>query len=60
MVCRSLHQILTTKEQNGPSEVKEFLLVRSIALGAFERNCGQTQGLGSNAGLVSPCLTQLP
>jgi hypothetical protein len=57
MVCRSLHQILATKEQKGPSEVKEFLPMRLIALGAFERNCGRTQGLGSNAGPVSPRLT---
>jgi hypothetical protein len=49
MVCRSLHQILATKEQKGPSEVKEFLPVRSIALGAFERNYVRTQ-LRSNAG----------
>jgi hypothetical protein len=59
-MCRSLHQILATKEQNGPSEVKEFLPVRSNALGAFERNCGRMQGLGSNAGPVSLRLTRLP
>jgi hypothetical protein len=60
MVCRSLHQILATKEQNGPGEVKEFLPACSIALGVFECNCGQTQGLGSNVGAVSPRLTWLP
>jgi hypothetical protein len=60
MVCRSLHQILATKEQNGPSEVKEFLLVRLIAIGAFERNCDRMQGLDSNASPISPLLTRLP
>jgi hypothetical protein len=51
---------MAMKEQNGPSEVKEFLPVRSIALGAFEHNCGRTQGLGLNAGPISPRLTLLP
>jgi hypothetical protein len=53
-MCRSLHQILATKEQNGPSEVKEFLPVHSNALGAFEHNCDQTQGLGSNTSPSQP------
>jgi hypothetical protein len=60
LVCRSLHQILATKEQNGPSEVKEFLPMRSNALGAFERNCCRTQGLDSNASPVNPHLMRLP
>jgi hypothetical protein len=34
---------MATKEQNGPSEVKEFLPVRSNALGAFDHSYGQMQ-----------------
>jgi hypothetical protein len=50
---------MASKEQNGLDE-KELLPVRSIALGAIERNCGQTQGLGSNASPVSLHLALLP
>jgi hypothetical protein len=32
---------MATKEQNGPSEVKEFLPMCSNALGAFERRSSQ-------------------
>jgi hypothetical protein len=49
------------KGQNGLKEmIVEFLPVHSIALGAIERNCGQTQEAGLNAGLVNPRLTRLP
>jgi hypothetical protein len=41
-------------------EAIEFLPVRMIAPGAIERNCGRTQGVGWNAGPVSPRLTLLP
>jgi hypothetical protein len=40
--------------------IVEFLPVPSIALGAIERNCGRMQETGSNAGLISLRLTQLP
>jgi hypothetical protein len=47
--CRSLHLNMATNEQIG-LKVKKWKSLPSV----FERTYGHTQGLGSNAGPISP------
>jgi hypothetical protein len=59
-MCRFLHQNIATKEQNGPSEVKEFLQCVQMHMLRLNATVVVRRGTQSNVGPVSPRLALLP